>query len=393
MGRPADVAARDFKPTLFNRISAAIAAGAGAGRGDAPIALHVGDTWLDLPPELGTPLAGEDEPWAERLSRYGDTQGEPELRRRLVAKLRARNALPVSDPREIQVTFGSTGALFLAMTRLLEPGDEILTLAPEWTMFKVVASAARIRLVEVPCFDRLAVDPAGDLGGWLAAALTPRTRAIYFNSPNNPTGVMLRRAQLEALAHFAREHDLWVLADEAYEDFVWCEEPYLSIAALPDMFERTVSIFSASKSYAAAGLRLGYAAAPRGVIATLNPGQVAAGYEPNRPAQVMAIRALAAHDAIRGRLRETYRQGLEAALTTLRVPHLPADGGYYLFLDLRERWAGLGEDAKLERMLGAGVIVSPGEHFGADYDGWARFCFTSEPPERVAEAARRANQL
>jgi DNA-binding transcriptional MocR family regulator len=72
---------------------------------------------------------------------------------------------------------------------------------------------------------------------------------------------------------------------------------------------------------------------------------------------------------------------------------LPADGGYFLFLDLRERWTGLSEDAKLQRMLDAGVIVSPGEHFGADYDGWARLCFSSEPPERVAEAARRANAL
>ncbi len=388
MGRPTEFADRRFKDTIFNRISGAIA---GGNLDPAPIALHVGDTWFDLPEELTTPL--EHEPWAERMSRYGNTQGEPELRRRIVEKLRARNDIPVAGPEEIQITNGSTGALYLAMNRLMEPGDEIITLSPQWTILKVVAASAKTRLVEVPCFDRIALEPTAGITPWLEEHLGPRSRAVYFNSPNNPSGVMLSGEHLREIAEFAKKHDLWVLADEAYEDFVWDDTAYQSIGALPGMHERTLSVFSISKSYAAAGLRLGYVTAAAGVIATLNPGMVGVGYEPNRPAQVAAIRALARHDELVTRLRATYRGGLEAARAVIETPYLHPAGSYYLFLDLRDRWLGLGEEEKLERMLAAGVIVSPGEHFGAAYDGWARFCFTSERPDLVAEAARRVAKL
>jgi aspartate aminotransferase len=388
MARPAELADRRFKDTIFNRIDRRIAAG---GMAREPIALHVGDTWFDLPEELTRPL--EHEPWNDRMSRYGATQGEPELRRLLTEKLRTQNGIPVTGPEEIQITFGSTGALFLAMQRLMVPGDEIITLAPRWTILKVVASAAKTQLVEVPCFDRLAEDPEASITPWLEEKLSGRSRALYFNSPNNPSGVMLCPRQIEELAAFAKKHDLWVLADEAYEDYVWGDVEYLNIGALEGMHERTLSIFSFSKSYAAAGLRLGYVAAAAGVIATLNPGMVGVGYEPNRPAQVAAIRALERRETLLPRLRAAYREGLDAALSELKLPHLNADGGYFLFLDLRDRWRGLDADAKLERMLAAGVILSPGEHFCSAYEGWARFCFTSEQPELVAEAARRTAEL
>ncbi len=140
MARPAELADRRFKDTIFNRIDRRIAEG---GMARKPIALHVGDTWFDLPDELTRPL--DKEPWAGRMSRYGATQGEVELRRRLAEKLRASNGIPVSGPEEVQITFGATGALFLAMQRLMEPGDEILTLAPRWTILKVVAAAAETR--------------------------------------------------------------------------------------------------------------------------------------------------------------------------------------------------------------------------------------------------------
>lgn len=388
MPRPTDFVDRGFKDTIFNRISGAIAKG---GLDPAPIALHVGDTWFDLPAELGTPL--EQEPWNDRMSRYGNTQGEPELRRRIVDKLRTRNAIPVTGPEEIQITNGSTGALYLAMSRLMEPGDEVITLSPQWTILKVVAAAAKTRLVEVPCFDRIALDPTAGITSWLEEHLGPRSRAVYFNSPNNPSGVMLTDEHLREIAEFAKKHDLWVLSDEAYEDFVWDDAAYRSIGSLPDMHERTLSVFSTSKSYAAAGLRLGYVASAAGTIATLNPGMVGVCYEPNRPAQVAAIRALARHDAIVSRLRGAYLEGLAAARAEIDLPYLHPAGSYYLFLDLRERWRGLDEGEKLERMLAAGVIVSPGEHFGDSYAGWARFCFTSEKPELVAEAARRVARL
>ncbi len=389
MPRPSDFHSRQFKHTIFVRIQEAIEEARKAG--ENPISLHVGDTWYDLPKELETPL--DSEPWNTRLSRYGNTQGDSELRKRLLQKVQRVNHLPASSPSEIQITFGATGALFLAMQRLLDDGDEVLSLSPQWTIFRVVANEAGAHMVEVPFFDKLSDNPTGDILEWIEPCVTEKTRAIYFNSPNNPTGVMLNPGQIQALAEFAKQHDLWVLSDEAYEDFVWTDIDYLSIGSLPNMFERTISVFSFSKSYAAAGLRLGYIVAPNGVIAALNPTHVGVGYEPNRPSQVQGIRGLEHTQYITLSLQVAYREGLQAAVDNMSVPYLRPDGSFYLFLDLRDRWTGLTDEEKLQRMISAGVILSPGEHFGRDYDGWARFCYTSEPPAIIAEAARRASNL
>ncbi len=386
MGRPLEYRDVNFKPTIFNRIKAMIEERRGTG--SEPIALHVGDTHFDIPDELTTPL--EREPWNHLLSRYGDTQGEVEVRRRLVEKARQVNGLPAKDEREVQICFGATGGLHLAMHRLLEPGSEVLTLSPYWTIFRVVANAAGVKAVEVPFFDRVAhSETRDDITEWLEPYRTDKTRAIYFNNPNNPSGVMLSKSQLARLAGYAREHDLWILSDEAYEDFVWADEEYVSIGSLPGMYERTVSIFSFSKSYAAAGIRLGYVVAPVGVIASINPAHVGIGYEANRPSQVQGIRGLERSERVIPKLQAAYAKGRRAATENISLPHLPAEGSFYLFVDLRDRWMGLSDDEKLERMLRAGVVVSPGEAFGSMYEGWARFCYTSEPPELVAEAARR----
>ncbi|MCB2211434.1 pyridoxal phosphate-dependent aminotransferase [bacterium] len=402
MPRPADLRDHGFKATIFNRIREEIDARSGSG--EAPIALHVGDTYSDLPPELNQPL--DAEPWNDRMSRYGETQGEPELRRRLFNKLTSINKLPIDSERDIQITFGATGGLFLAMTRLLEPGDEVLTLSPHWTIFKVVASTAKVRAVEVPFFHhfapqaqdiRLDGHPTPSAGADVEQILTPfltdNTRAIYFNNPNNPSGVFLPLPILEQIAAFARKHDLWVLSDEAYEEYVWAQQPYVSIASLPGMHERTVSVFSASKSYAAAGLRLGWIAAAPGPLAAMHPAHVGVGYEPNRPSQVQGIRALAHHYVITERLRTAYLECRSAAMENLKRPYMAADGSFYLFVDMRETWDGLNDAQRLDRMLNAGVVVSPGGPFGAAYDGWARFCYTAEPPEVIAEAARRLTNV
>ncbi len=390
MSRPADYRDGAFRPTLWNKIEAEAKAHGGAA--DPPFMLHVGDTWFDLPPELFQPL--ELEPWARMLSRYGSTQGQIELRERLAAKLAARNHLPVSGPEQIQISYGGTGGLFLAMHRLLPKRSEILTLAPYWPILKTVAASADVRLVEVPFFDRVKADAgAVEIDALLLPFLTRATSAIYFNHPNNPTGVLLRRGHLEQIFAFAQKHDLWIISDEAYEDFVWPDEPYVSIGSLPGAFERTVSVFTFSKSYAAAGLRLGCVTAPLGVIAALNPVNVSTGYEPSRLGQIQWIRGLDRHATIIGRLRDAYRAGLHAVESNLKIPYLRPEGSFYVFLDLRERWKGRSESEKMERMLRAGVVVAPGEAFGAEYDGWARFCYTALPPDEMARAASRANDL
>jgi len=360
--------------------------------GEPPIALHVGDTWFDLPPELNKPL--DDEPWADRLSRYGNTQGDVELRIRLLQKVQEINKLPAKSEKEIQICFGATGALYLAMNRLLEPGDEVLVLSPYWTIFRVVAATAGNRVVEVPFFDKVSeADGDIDLAELIAPYLSDKTSAIYFNNPNNPSGVMLSPDQIKNIAEFAKEKDLWVFSDEAYEDFVWCDKEFLSIGSLPGMYERTISIYSFSKSYAAAGIRLGYIVGPEGAIAAINPGLVGVGYEPNRPSQVQGIRGLERSDQIIPRLQKAYKKGLDAAVKNLKLPYLKPEGSFYLFVDLRDKWAGFDDDQILKSMMDAGVVMSPGKPFGEMYNGWARFCYTAEPAIIIAEAAKRLSKL
>ncbi len=242
-------------------------------------------------------------------------------------------------------------------------------------------------------FFSVSPDKIDDLKSYLMSFVTEKTSAIYFNTPNNPTGIQLREDGLKSIASFAIENDLWIIADEAYEDFTWSDDPHICIASLPGSFERTVSVFTFSKSYAAAGLRLGYIVAPDGVIAALNPANVATGYEPNRLAQVQWIRGLSRRDHIVPKLQNAYREGLDAALSQLTIPHLNPEGSFYIFLDLRDRWIGLTQDEKMNRMLEAGVVVAPGEAFGEAYDGWARFCYTALKPDDMADAAKRANNL
>jgi aspartate/methionine/tyrosine aminotransferase len=140
------------------------------------------------------------------------------------------------------------------MHALFEPGDEMIVSDPEWPPTMAIAVAAGAKPVAVPLHEQL---------GWrwdldeLERAITPRTRVIYVNSPNNPTGGVLTRADLERIAAIAQERNLWVLSDEAYEDLVYKGEQ-LSIASLPGMYERTIPLFTFSKSYAMTGLRLGY---------------------------------------------------------------------------------------------------------------------------------------
>ncbi|MEW6365571.1 MAG: pyridoxal phosphate-dependent aminotransferase [Acidobacteriota bacterium] len=390
MGKPSSYREVVFRPTLWNRIEAE--AKRRSEGGQPPYMLHIGDTWLDLPKELFEPL--EYEPWAQMLSRYGSTQGQIELRDRLATKLRLRNRLPVQGPEQVQITYGATGGLFLVLHGILEKDSEVLTLCPFWPILRTLAAWANVRLIEVPFFDRIttAADEV-DIEAILRPFLTDRTSAVYFNYPNNPCGVFLRPGHLEQIARFAAKNDLWIISDEAYEDFVWVDEPFVSTGALPGAFDRTISVFTFSKSYAAAGLRLGCITGQLGVVATLNPLNVATGYEPGRLAQVQWIRALERHDAIVSRLRQAYRDGLRAVETNLKVPYLRPEGSFYVFVDLRERWKGLDESQKMSRMIEAGVVLAPGEAFGAAYDGWARFCYTALPPEEIGKAAQRVNRL
>src|SRR6476620_2091829 len=218
-----------------------------------PFRLDQGDVSFDSPDSVKEAMV---QAIADNQTHYLQTAGVPRLRELIAAKLRDKNRIPVEDTEDVLVTHGGIHGLYLICRALLEPGDEVIIPDPEWPPTAGNILAAR----GVPVGYRL-----DEASGWrpdfrdLESKITAKTRGLYVNSPNNPTGGVLTRGDLERLAALARERNLWVISDEAYEDVVFDGEP-TSIASLPGMYGRTIPFYTFSKSYAMTGLRLGYVA-------------------------------------------------------------------------------------------------------------------------------------
>jgi aspartate aminotransferase len=187
---------------------------------------------------------------------YVPNDGIPELRRALAEKLKTKNGIADIVPRDVFVTNGAMHALYVTFGALLDAGDEVIIPDPMWTEV-----ADNIRLAGgTPV--RVALDASTEFGydpEAVARAVTPATKAIFINSPHNPTGAVSSRATLEALVAIARERDLWIVSDEAYEDVLYEPYEHHSVAAIAgDWSDRVISVFSFSKSHAMSGLRVGY---------------------------------------------------------------------------------------------------------------------------------------
>lgn len=364
-----------------------------AERGQKVIPLHIGDTYIPIPSPMVEPVPGEDSDFGVMLNRYGDTIGEAPLRKLLVEKVKSRNRLPVKDIDCIQVTGGATSGLEAGFSRLLKPNAEILVLAPYWTILRHVADQARVKLVEVPFFDLLEEDKQFDAVGQLSKYMSEDTAAIYVNTPSNPTGMVLKTEQLEIIADFARENDLWIFSDEAYEDYIYDDSEHVSIGSLPNAFQHTVSVYTFSKSFGVSGMRVGYTVASPPVIAEINRGIVGSYYQVGRYDQLMAWRGLLRFEECLMPLYNRYLETWRWAAGNIRAKTLPCKAGFYFFLWLGEDWKGLDSEEKVSRMLDAGVVLSPGESFGKDYNGWARLCFTVVAPEDLKVAVHRLNEL
>ena len=224
-----------------------------------PYRLDQGDVSFDAPDSVKKGMARAI---ADNHSHYVQTTGIPRLRELIAEKLRHTNGISIDDVDEVLVTNGGIHGLYIICLSLLDEGDEVLIPDPEWPPAAGNILAAR----GVPVGYRL-----HEANGWrpdldeIESKITPRTRILYLNSPNNPTGGVLTRASLERLAAIAVKHNLWVISDEAYEDVVFDGE-HVSIASLPDMDRPTTALYTFSKSYAMTGLRLGYIAIANAMI-------------------------------------------------------------------------------------------------------------------------------
>jgi len=379
-------AARSMPLSIFARLYEKVA----GFTGDV-ITLQIGDTHLGPPSTARFEQLGLDHASDREIYHYGPAPGWGPLVERLRAKVERHNRIPVGEG-GVQVSAGATHALWCALGAVCDPGDELLLLAPHWPLIRGIALSRSVVPVEAPFTQVLRGGGGGDPVALLEARITPRTRAIYVCTPNNPDGSVLSEVELRAVAEVADRHGLWILADEVYEDYVY-EGAHVSIASLPGAAERTLTVFSFSKGYAQAGLRVGYAAGPVAAVAAMRKMVNHTVYNVPHALQRAAMAALDAGPAFLETSRSRYRAARDRALAAVKAPCAVPQGSTYLWLDLRA-WSEGGDcQPVLERLAEAGVLLAPGVAFGSAFAGHARLCFTAVDEARLDEGIARLNRV
>lgn len=321
-------------------------------------------------------------------TRYAPSSGIPALLDALQAKLARKNALQV-EPEQLIVTAGGAHGLFCAFQASVNPGDDVMFFAPYWTPIKDQVSFSGGNPVRVPWDE---VRRRGDLRELLESRRTAKTRVIYVNTPANPTGDMLTREQLQALAGFATDHNLTVIADEAYEDLVYDGE-HISIASLPGMPERTITVYTFSKSFSMTGWRIGYVVADKPFMDFIRKLVLNSVNGVSTPTQHAAVAAVTHDPSWFDVLREEYRRRRDLIVDAFNGAGfrcLTPPGAFYAFPDVRER---LGHDSwkAMETLLERTSIASvPGAVFGPEGEGHLRMSFSiaAETLEEAVHALR-----
>ncbi|RMG64083.1 MAG: pyridoxal phosphate-dependent aminotransferase [Calditrichaeota bacterium] len=359
-------------------------------QGENLVRLHIGDSYLK--PVYPLPFTESFFQGHEAIHRYPNTFGIAQLREALAEKLRADNRLPV-EPEQILVTCGGTNALSAAALALLDPGEEILVLTPCWPLFFGMVTSAGARSVEVPFYLDLYTNPDLDIEALLSGYLTPSTAAIYVNTPNNPSGKMLTRHHLEQIARFARKHRLWIISDEAYDGLTYDNREHLSIASLPEATEQCVTVFTFSKIFVFAGLRLGYAVAQQRVIQAINKIMVHQVYSAATPAQLMMLEPVRRRHEWIPKIRDHFQNLRDLFVEQLKLSFPVPEGTYFLFVPLTRYLAKQDYWSWVEACLDAGVSIASGQDFGQHFADYIRLCFTGEPPDRLQIAIERLNRI
>jgi N-succinyldiaminopimelate aminotransferase len=330
---------------------------------------------------------------AGRGNQYPPGPGVPELRTAVAEHQKRFYGLDFDPDTEVLVTAGATEAIAAAMLALLEPGDEVVAFEPyydSYTACIAMAGGVRVPVTLRPPHFRPDLDA-------LRAAVTDRTRLLLLNTPHNPTGMVLDRAESEAIAELARERDLLVVTDEVYEHLTFGPE-HIPLATLPGMRERTVTIGSAGKTFSFTGWKVGWVTAPPALVSAVRSAKQFLTYVASGPFQYAAATALALPDEYFTTLRSDLRRkrdlladGLSAAGFEVFRP----DGTYFITTDI----SGLSEEdgmafcrALPER---CGVVAIPNQVFYDDTEAarsLVRFAFCKKD-EVLAEAVQRLARL
>lgn len=353
--------------------------------------LHVGDTYL--PPAISIAEAEKLQTLEAQAHRYTPVKGTTHTMSAAVEWLSARQGLSVSSD-EVIVTGGGTAGLSALLAALLSPGDEVLLLAPYWPL---MAGATRLhggKPIAVPFFQE-GLDLTSALHR-LEKYLSPQTKVLYINTPNNPTGETLSKVWLEALVAWAAKHGLWVISDEVYDLFSYTEEHCYARPLDP---ERVISAFSLSKAFGMAGYRCAFLQGPPKVITAVERVLTHALYSAATPAQLVAQAALGPIGLQWAKNAAYLYQEIGNKVANI-LEISPPKGSTFLFVDVSKavgeggRFANEKGDVTtlLEACVDQGLLLAPGSAFGP-YPQHLRLCFTAAEPEVVLRGVERLVKL
>ena len=354
------------------------------------ISLGIGEPDFDTPEHI---KEYTKEALDKGLTHYGPNAGIKELREAIAEKLKKDNGIEVDPKSQIIITVGGNQGLLMGFATFLKDGEEVLIPSPAFVSYAPSVILAGGKPVEVPTYEenefRLSVDD-------LKKYVTPRTRALIINSPNNPTGAVLTKKDLEEIADFAVEHDLIVFSDEVYEYFVYDGVRNYSIASLDGMFDRVITINSFSKTFAMTGWRLGFVVAPEWVIERMTRFQM---YNVTCPvtfvqyAAAKALRDERSWKAVEEMRREYERRRnlVWKRLNEMGLPTVKPKGAFYIFPRVKDTGLTSKEFSKL-MIREAKVVMVPGSAFGKAGEGYVRISYATAY-EKLEEAMNRIEKI
>ena len=324
------------------------------------------------------------------FTKYTGNAGMAELRREIAAYLARRFDLHYDFARQIIVSVGGSEAIDLTLRCLLNPGDEVIVPVPSFVCYGPLASMAGGTpvYVELKAENEFRLTPEQ-----LKAAITPRTKVLVLPFPSNPTGGIMGREDLEAIAEVLRDTNIMVLSDEIYAELTYGQH-HVSMANLPDMYDRTIVVNGFSKSHAMTGWRMGYVCAPKPIVAAMTKLHQFGIMSAPTTSQYAAIEAMRNGDGDIEHMREEYdsrRRYLVENLNRIGLTCFEPKGAFYVFPCIKS--SGLSSQEFCERFLREEkVAVIPGDAFGPGGEGYVRACYAASMKD-IAEAVSRLDNF
>jgi aspartate aminotransferase len=347
--------------------------------------LEVGEPDFDTPDHI---KKAAEKALAEGMTKYVPSAGIPELREAIAEHAGANGIKATAD--EVLVTPGAKHAIFCAMAAVLDPGDEVLIPSPCWTYESIVKIAGgKPVFVETPRADGFKLKAEK-----LQKKLTPKTRMLLLNYPNNPTGAVMSEKELRAIADLASDRELWVLTDEIYDCLAY-EGKHVSVASLPKMRERAIYINGFSKAYAMTGWRLGYSVAPVELVKEMVKIQQASTSCATSFVQAAGLAALRGPRDYVQQMVEEYRKRRDVIVDGLNSIEgfecAKPEGAFYAFPSIEK--LGVKSMALCERLLReAGIAAVPGSAFGPYGEGYVRFSYANSE-DNIRKAIDRMREM